>query len=203
MKKMLIGIGMLSILSISAMATNVTNYKKTQTQLKNVYSYLEYLGKHDVLTKLFNRSFYTEELNRLERSILRPISAIFIDMNGLKTINDDFGHDVGDDLLRRMGNILNRTISNTSYTASRIGGDEFVVMMPGANQKTVESIILNVEELLNIDNQYYASQPISIAIGYATTQDHENIENMLKRADMLMYQKKKNYYQYFLEHEQS
>ncbi len=45
MKKMLIGIGMLSILSISAMATNVTNYKKTQTQLKNVYSYLEYLGE--------------------------------------------------------------------------------------------------------------------------------------------------------------
>lgn len=173
------------------------------TARKKAESYLEYLGKHDVLTKLFNRSFYTEELNRLERSILRPISAIFIDMNGLKTINDDFGHDVGDDLLRRMGNILNRTISNTSYTASRIGGDEFVVMMPGADQKTVESIILSVEELLNIDNQYYASQPISIAIGYATTQAHENIENMLRRADMLMYKKKKDYYQYFLEHEQS
>lgn len=76
---------------------------------------MEYLGKHDVLTKLFNRSFYTEEINRLERNILRPTSAVFIDMNGLKAINDQFGHDIGDGLLRRMGNILSRTIANTSY----------------------------------------------------------------------------------------
>ena len=100
---------------------------------------------------------------------------IFIDMNGLKAINDQLGHDVGDELLRRMGNILTRTIANTSYTASRIGGDEFVILMPAANEQTVESMIMTIEELLNIDNQYYSSQPISIAIGYATTSTNEII----------------------------
>lgn len=169
------------------------------TARKKAESYLEYLGKHDVLTKLFNRSFYTEEINRLERNILRPTSAVFIDMNGLKTINDQFGHDIGDGLLRRMGNILSRTIANTSYTASRIGGDEFVLLMPAANEQMVESMIMTIEELLNIDNQYYSSQPISIAIGYATTNENESIDNMLKRADLLMYQKKKNYYEYVTE----
>lgn len=172
--------------------TDITARKKAET-------YLEYLGKHDVLTKLFNRSFYTEEINRLERGVLRPTSAIFIDMNGLKAINDQLGHDVGDELLRRMGNILTRTIANTSYTASRIGGDEFVILMPAANEQTVESMIMTIEELLNIDNQYYSSQPISIAIGYATTSTNESIDNMLKRADLLMYQKKKNYYEYVTE----
>lgn len=167
------------------------------TARKKAENYLEYLGKHDVLTKLFNRSFYTEEINRLERSVLRPVSAIFIDMNGLKAINDHYGHDVGDELLRRMGNILNRTVTHTSYTASRIGGDEFVVMMSGANEQAVNSTIMTIEELLNIDNQYYSSHPISIAIGHATTQHDEKVEDMLKRTDQVMYQKKKDYYEYF------
>lgn len=164
------------------------------TARKKAESYLEYLGKHDVLTKLTNRSFYTEEINRLERSLVRPTSAIFIDMNGLKSTNDQFGHDVGDDLLRRMGNLLNRAITNTSFSASRIGGDEFVILMAGADEKTVDELKLTIEELLNIDNQYYASQPIHLAIGQATIQANESIEQMLKRADQMMYQKKQDFY---------
>ena len=148
------------------------------------------------MTKLFNRSFYTEELNRLERSILRPISAIFIDMNGLKLTNDNLGHDVGDEMLRRMGNILTRSIQHTSYTASRIGGDEFVVLMPGAEEKTTDTIVLSIEELLNIDNQYYSSHQISISLGQATTLPYESIDCMLKRADLHMYENKKKYYDY-------
>ena len=164
------------------------------TARKKAESYLEYLGKHDVLTKLHNRSFYTEEINRLERSLVRPISAIYIDMNGLKEINDQLGHDIGDGLLRRVGNILNRAITNTNFSASRIGGDEFVILMIGANETAVETFRLTIEELLHIDNQYYASQPIYIALGYATIQKNETVEQMLKRADQLMYKKKQAYY---------
>ena len=166
------------------------------TARKKAESYLEYLGKHDVLTKLFNRSFHTDEINRLQRSLLRPVSAIFIDMNGLKLTNDNLGHDVGDEMLRRMGNILTRSIQHTSYTASRIGGDEFVVLMPGAEEKTTDTIVLSIEELLNIDNQYYSSHQISISLGQATTLPYESIDCMLKRADLHMYENKKKYYDY-------
>lgn len=164
------------------------------TARKKAESYLEYLGKHDVLTKLNNRSFYTEEINRLERSLIRPISAVYMDMNGLKEINDQLGHDIGDGLLRRVGNILNRAIANTNFSASRIGGDEFVILMVGANEAMVETFRLTIEELLHIDNQYYASQPIYLALGYATIQKNESVEQMLKRADQLMYKKKQAYY---------
>ena len=93
------------------------------TARKKAENYLEYLGKHDVLTKLYNRAFYTTEINRLERNMLRPVSCIFMDMNGLKELNDTLGHDVGDNLLQRMGNILNQLVQQTLYSACRIGGD--------------------------------------------------------------------------------
>ena len=166
------------------------------TARKKAENYLEYSGKLDVLTKLCNRSFFTEELHRLERAIVRPVSAIFIDMNGLKETNDTYGHDAGDDILRRMGNILERTINNTGFTASRIGGDEFVVLMQGANTTTVQSTLMTIQELLNIDNQYYSAHPISLSMGYASTIEDESIDDMLKRADQAMYKQKNDYYAY-------
>ncbi len=165
------------------------------TARKKAENYLEYLGKHDVLTKLYNRSFFTEELNRLERSILRPVSCIFLDMNGLKEVNDQLGHDVGDGLLRRVGSVLTQAIQNTTYTASRIGGDEFVILMPGTDETAVLVMLQTIQELFNIDNQYYSSQPISMSFGSATTLENESIEAMLKRADQQMYQRKKHFYQ--------
>lgn len=94
--------------TVQVALTDITARKKAE-------NYLEYLGKHDVLTKLLNRSHYTEEVNRLERSSLRPVSSIYIDMNGLKVVNDAFGHDSGDDLLRRTGELLNQLVQNTQY----------------------------------------------------------------------------------------
>jgi len=165
------------------------------TARKKAEHYLEYLGKHDVLTKLCNRSFYVAELNRLERNLLRPISCIFIDLNGLKTLNDSQGHDAGDGVLRRIGNILNQLIQHTPYSASRIGGDEFVVLLPGADEAALQNCLQSLHELLLVDNQFYANQPISLSIGHATNLEHERIEDMLKRADLEMYHQKKNYYQ--------
>lgn len=164
------------------------------TARKKAENYLEYLGRHDVLTKLYNRSFYTKEINRLERSFIHPVSCIFLDMNGLKQTNDELGHDIGDGLLRRVGAVLNQVILNTPYTASRVGGDEFVILMPSADEVATLSVLQTIQELFNIDNQYYSSQPISISIGHATSQPNESIEALLKRADNDMYIKKKNHY---------
>lgn len=164
------------------------------TARKKAESYLEYLGKHDVLTQTFNRSFFTSEVNRIERNKLRPVSCIFIDMNGLKKINDTQGHDVGDGVLRRLGNILTQLIQNTLYSASRIGGDEFVVLLPGADETTLQGCIDALSELIHIDNQFYSTQKVNFAIGSATSQENERIEDMLKRADQSMYLDKTAYY---------
>ena len=160
------------------------------TARKKAEAYLEYLGKHDVLTKLYNRAFYTEELNRLERKPLRPVSAIIIDLNGLKLANDNLGHDAGDALLRRCGEVLNGVISEP-FHAARIGGDEFAVLMPGADAKAADSMVAMIEELLTINNQFYSSAPLSVSLGVATSRVGEKIEAMIKRADTAMYQAKR------------
>lgn len=163
------------------------------TARKKAEAYLEYLGKHDALTGLRNRAFFTEELSRLERRGPWPVSVIVIDLNNLKLANDEIGHAGGDALLRRMGEVLRKAVERPA-TASRIGGDEFAVLLPGTDVRTTDFVVEQVQELLAMNNQFHAGQPLSIALGSATSQDGERMEAMLHRADQLMYEAKRRHY---------
>ena len=107
-------------------------------------------------------------------------------MNGLKRMNDTYGHDVGDQILKRLGNILSLAITNTTYSVSRIGGDEFVILMPSADDQDVQKMLSTLDSLAYLDNQKNLIFPISVAMGYSTTQNKESIEDLLKRADQTM-----------------
>jgi diguanylate cyclase (GGDEF)-like protein len=166
------------------------------TARKKAEAYLEYLGKHDVLTKLYNRAFYADELNRLARNSLRPVSAVVIDLNGLKNANDMLGHDAGDALLRRLGEVLNGVVAAPNH-AARIGGDEFAILMPGADKQAAATMVDTIHELLKINNQFYSNSPLGISIGVATTEQGETMEAMVRRADINMYEQKKAHYASF------
>lgn len=187
------------LLHFSVFPGHETDWSRVQVALaditarKKAEAYLEYLGKHDVLTKLYNRAFYADEMNRLERKSLRPVSAIVIDLNGLKGANDQLGHDAGDGLLRRFGEILNGAVSAPNH-ACRIGGDEFAVLLPGADAKTAGTMIETIAELLKINNQFYSNAPLSMSYGVATSEVGETIEAVVRRADGLMYDHKKAHY---------
>ncbi|AHK45340.1 putative response regulator/GGDEF domain transcriptional regulator [Ensifer adhaerens OV14] len=163
------------------------------TARKKAEAYLEYLGKHDVLTKLHNRAFYMDELNRLERKSLRPVSAIVIDLDGLKAANDQLGHDAGDALLRRLGEVLNGAVSQPNH-AARIGGDEFAILMPGADRLAAATMVETINELLKINNQFYSNAPLSISLGVSTSDTGESMEALVKRADLSMYEQKRARY---------
>jgi diguanylate cyclase (GGDEF)-like protein len=163
------------------------------TARKKAEAYLEYLGKHDILTKLHNRAFYTDELNRLERKSLRPVSAIVIDLNGLKEANDERGHDAGDQLLRRFGEVLNSVVKPPHH-ATRIGGDEFAILMPGADHQVAVGMVETINEILKINNQFYSDAALSVSIGMATSEPGESMEALMKRADDAMYENKRTYY---------
>ena len=90
-----------------------------------------------------------------------------------------------------MGNTLNQLIENTQYSASRIGGDEFVVLLPAADEAALNHCIESLHELLMVDNQFNNHQPISVSVGTATSQPNERVEDMLKRADTAMYEQTK------------
>jgi diguanylate cyclase (GGDEF)-like protein len=162
------------------------------TARKKAEAYLEYLGKHDVLTKLFNRAFYVDELNRLERNRHLPVSIIVIDLDGLKTVNDQWGHAAGDSLLRRVGEVLNEAVKAPGH-AARIGGDEFAVVLPYVDERVAAAMMENIERLVEINNQYYSQMALNLSIGVATSRDEEKLESVAKRADLLMYENKHNH----------
>jgi diguanylate cyclase (GGDEF)-like protein len=166
--------------------TDITARKKAET-------YLEFLGKHDVLTKLYNRSFYVEELNRLERKGLKPVTVIVADLNGLKTANDQWGHAAGDALLRRAGEVLGKAVNKPSY-ASRIGGDEFVLLLPGIDAQGGELVMEEVRRLSELNNQFYPGVLLSFSMGAATSNFGERLEDVVRRADLAMYMAKRAFY---------
>jgi len=163
------------------------------TARKRAEAYLEYLGKHDVLTKLYNRSFYVDELNRLERKGPFPVTIAMIDLNGLKMANDQLGHAAGDALLRRAGEVLGKAVDKPSC-AARIGGDEFALLMPGTEERDAKVVLESIENLLEVNNQFYTGLPLNFSIGIATSEPGERLESVVKRADLRMYEAKRAYY---------
>ncbi|WP_062110952.1 sensor domain-containing diguanylate cyclase [Aureimonas sp. AU40] len=164
------------------------------TARKKAEAYLEYLGKHDVLTKLYNRSFYNDELNRIERRKTETFSVLVADLNGLKSLNDQLGHAAGDTLLRRAGEVLAEAV-RAPWTAARIGGDEFTVLMPGATLAEATSLMNSITELCEVNNQFYPGADLSLAMGVATLLPGERLEDLMRRADLLMYEVKRRFYE--------
>jgi diguanylate cyclase (GGDEF)-like protein len=160
------------------------------TARKKAEAYLEYLGKHDVLTRLHNRSFYVDELNRLERKGPTPITIVMIDLDGLKFVNDQLGHSVGDALLTRVGEVLNKVAEKPAH-AARIGGDEFAVLLPGSDELAGKAMMDHIDKLVELNNQFYGEPRLSLSLGAATSLPGERMEALLKRADLRMYEAKR------------
>jgi diguanylate cyclase (GGDEF)-like protein len=163
------------------------------TARKKAEAYLEFLGKHDVLTRLHNRSFYVDEMNRLERKGPYPVTIIVADLNGLKDVNDQLGHAAGDAILRRAGEVLNEVAVKSAY-AARIGGDEFAILLPGMDEADGVALMADVERLVDVNNQFYSGLPLSFAMGAATARQGDRLEAAVKAADLRMYESKRQYY---------
>ncbi|MBY0466778.1 MAG: GGDEF domain-containing protein [Burkholderiales bacterium] len=160
---------------------------------KKAEAYLEYLGKHDVLTKLRNRAYFAEELNRLARKGPWPVSVVAVDVNGLKLINDEQGHAAGDALLRRAGEVLSKSI-DAPTCAARIGGDEFVVLMPATDEHGAQALMQRIRSVLELNNQFYPGNELSMAMGAATCVAGAALDTAVQAADHAMYQSKAEHY---------
>ncbi len=167
--------------------TDITARKKAEASLA-------YLGTYDVLTGLYNRAFYMEEIQRLEKAGPYPVSVIIADLNGLKSVNDSAGHAAGDAMLRRAGNVLGRAAAEPACVA-RIGGDEFAVLMPAAAAPAAKQTVRKITQLTLEDNRKHAAcAPLSFSAGHATCEAGGQIETAIQQADMMMYQAKRKYY---------
>ncbi len=158
------------------------------TDRKNMEKKLKHISFHDPLTKLYNRAFFEEELKRLDSPRYMPTSIIMSDVNGLKLVNDAFGHDNGDSLLRQAAKIIKSCCRGVDVVA-RWGGDEFVILLPQTNTAQALKIIERIKEAC--DKTSGLKIPVSIALGCATkTVEKDSVRNILKKAEDKMYRSK-------------
>lgn len=159
------------------------------TARKKAEDYLRYLGTHDVMTGLYNRAYFEEALLRLEKKRREPVSVIIADLNELKTTNDTLGHQAGDNLIRRAAEVLKASFDGNQI-AARIGGDEFIVILPGLDEQAAAETIVHLQELIALNNKYYREPELSISMGTATSQPGVSLEKVISLADHAMYDSK-------------
>lgn len=146
------------------------------------------LSYYDSLTDLYNRRFFEEELKRLDTARQLPISIIMADLNGLKIINDSYGHKMGDYILKRAAKLLKSSIRKEDILA-RQGGDEFAILLPQTDGEAAVKIIKRIKAKTGMIEG--TSVPLSIALGKSTKFDkNEDIDETIKAADNQMYKNK-------------
>ncbi len=149
---------------------------------------IKYLSYHDELTGLYNRTYFKEKIREVDGEGWFPLSVIMGDLNGLKIVNDAFGHSEGDKLLKKMASIL-KGVCRQEDVVCRIGGDEFVILLPGIDKDRALEIKARITDQCNKQ----PPDPIqpSIALGMAAKDSiHQKMDFVLKQAEDSMYHNK-------------
>lgn len=166
------------------LARDITEKKAYEEKLKA-------LSVTDPLTKLYNRRGFmiaAEKELKIARSQQLDAAILFIDLNNMKEINDTYGHDTGDDVLLFVSDAMDRTF-NESDVIGRVGGDEFIVFMQHADEKTVRRKIAELRDRL-----VHPPFPFTISLACGVSPNQKNpsvsLSTMIRRADRAMYEEK-------------
>jgi diguanylate cyclase (GGDEF)-like protein len=146
------------------------------------------LSNRDVLTGVYSRRYFEEELGRLAHSRRYPVSVIVADVDGLKALNDTLGHAAGDELLTRAAEIICSVIRPDDVLA-RTGGDEFAILLPGTDTLAADGVVQRIETRLADYAASGANPHVAISFGTATALEG-GLTDALRTADALMYERK-------------
>ncbi len=178
-------------------ASNLTNNSAIQGVLANYRDISEikrrqdeilYLSYHDQLTGLFNRRYYEQALKKLNAENNLPFSIVMGDVDGLKLINDSFGHEMGDALLKKVSDAV-ISICRKDDIAARLGGDEFVIILPKTDAEATEQVIRRINEAVAAEK--LGALDVSISFGWDTKYEPgKTVQEMFKNAEDQMYKQK-------------
>lgn len=179
-------------------------------KLDKAYQEIEDLKKksdYDFLTGLYNRRFFNQQTEKIinqinkpfsgerrERSASKNITAIFIDLDNFKWINDKFGHETGDRVLKEAAEALKSSVRGDKDIAARIGGEEFVVLMSDTTEevakKKAEDLLKQISRRTTMHTGDDISNPfisVEASIGVAEFKKGENLSDFISRSDKAMY----------------
>lgn len=165
---------------IIALINVVTEQEQLRRKLREQYI-------TDQLTGLYNRSYYSECIEKLKREMPDLFSVIVADCDHLKYINDTFGHMAGNDYIRSCADLMRTSLPEESMIF-RTGGDEFVAFLPGLEEKAAEVLADRIRE--NQEKYQIKGNALSVSIGCSTMMQGDTLEMCIEKADNNMYRDK-------------
>lgn len=168
---------------IFAIVRDITERKLAEEQLI-------YYSLFDPLTNLYNRAYFEKEMHRLQIQYSDPVGLIVCDVDNLKTVNDQYGHDSGDELLIETARVLRQSHRKQDVIA-RIGGDEFAILLPSCDEAALESTCQRIRRNIQDYNNKLPRIPLSISLGYSIRNlADRKMTEVFKEADDKMYREK-------------
>ena len=164
---------------------NVCDFVLDEMERRRLIEELERASYTDLLTGVSNRNCYIKKLSQLSHCDLHTLGVIYIDINGMKKLNDSFGHEYGDRVIQSVADILRVRAGDGAY---RVGGDEFVVLCENMEQQSFQSLA----ESLHRD--FEESRDFEVSIGCTWKDRDISVDDEIMRADDLMYAQKQGYY---------
>jgi diguanylate cyclase (GGDEF)-like protein len=165
------------------------------TARKKAAANLEYISTHDPLTGLHNRTFFATELERITEQKLWPLCIVAMDLNGLKHVNDVHGHADGDALLRRVGEVLRMARMDKQWSMVRMGGDEFLALLPSTEEAAAQKLIQRIDDLVGNANLDDSLPRLSLSKGLASCSSPDMLDVSLHLADQQMFAAKTQFYE--------
>ena len=168
------------ILGITVFSHDITEQVKHEKSMR-------YLSYHDTLTGVHNRRFYQEQIKHFDQEAFWPLSVMIADINGLKIMNDAFGHEAGDQLLKYVSDVL-ISIFPDPTNVMRIGGDEFVILLTNTTREQANKFIETFKKV--IVKKSILKMKVSVSFGIAVKSDARSMHEVLKEAEDNMYAQK-------------
>lgn len=179
-----------SLSTVQCLASFIT---VTSKELSDAYQKLAFVAGHDSLTDLLNRGrikwvlrHLIEDTNKTHHTFSAIMSAIMIDIDSFKHINDTYGHSVGDDVLIRLADIMKNGVRPTDY-AGRWGGDEFVILLPDTDIDQSEKVADRMRRNFAEADILPDGKAVTASFGVTTSYEGETLESFYRRMDSALY----------------
>ena len=158
------------------------------TEEKRQEEHLRYLSQHDPLTSVYNRYFFESEMERIDAENVQEVGLVLVDLNGLRMVNDAFGHRRGDELLKEAAALMEK-VCGLRYPLFRVGGDEFAVLAKNGSPEEVDAICDAIDEACKSTRN--RAIPVNLSWGRAfRSRANPDMQQLYNRAENNMHSNK-------------